>query len=184
MILAWVVLAPCAFLFKRYPKNAFGIDLTKTKVFKQVAGLPMFPEDFGGFPLSFFLHASFMTMAVIFTIAGGSIALSRFDGRVLAGHGGIGLTVILLAIWQPLPAYWCRRAHGHPSRVYFDFIHKLGGRTLLFLGPVNVLLGLFNYWTLWDPCRFPIFLAIVAIIDVTVVGVALTLECKKEKRMM
>eukprot|EP00657_Telonema_sp_P-1_P002686 TRINITY_DN16207_c0_g1_i1.p1 TRINITY_DN16207_c0_g1~~TRINITY_DN16207_c0_g1_i1.p1 ORF type:complete len:162 (+),score=51.16 TRINITY_DN16207_c0_g1_i1:1-486(+) len=116
-----------------------------------------------------------MSTAVVFTITGVSIALAGFDHRALYGHGIIGVVVFIAALVQPLPALFCRPDHGQPKRKYFNRVHWSFGSLALVLGAVNVLLGTFNYMTLWDNCTAPVFIGCAAagIGGVVVLGVVL-----------
>mmetsp|Transcript_41574 Transcript_41574/g.75347 ORF Transcript_41574/g.75347 Transcript_41574/m.75347 type:complete len:367 (+) Transcript_41574:56-1156(+) len=137
MLLAWAFIAPLAAVIKRHQfRLPFG--LAEVRVRK--------------FPLGFVLHGAMMLTAVVLTLIGGIVALGAFERRAVAAHFPIGVAVILLAFWQPLPAIFCRPEHDSPRRKYFNWIHGGGGRLCIFCGVLNVFLGCYNFQTLWDNC--------------------------------
>lgn len=167
MLLAWALFAPMAWLIKRHAGTVPFLRLTrKVKPF----GKP--------FPLAFLLHGGLNTSAVVCTIIGGAIAAAEFDRRALFGHGALGLVVIITAIWQPFPAFFCRPVHGHPKRLLFNRVHRTGGVICLVGGGINVILGTFNYSTLWDPCIAPIFSGLAFSLIGVFIALAIGLEVK------
>ena len=146
LLLAWAFIAPTAYLIKH---NMVHYSCLTSKVYN--------------LPLGFVLHGSLMLTAVLFTIVGVGIALHSFDHRAVYGHLQIGVLVLCLAIWQPLPALFCRPAHGNKRRPAFNRVHRWGGFLCLILGGLNTFLGFLNYKTLWDNCNAPNFLVAVLV---------------------
>jgi len=78
LFVAWVVLAPMAFLIKRFPHIHPALpDLSQKKL--------------KGLPLHFLLHGFMMLTVVIFTIAGVGIALGNFGRPSRAGKLSVSL---------------------------------------------------------------------------------------------
>eukprot|EP00927_Polykrikos_kofoidii_P051740 TRINITY_DN45531_c0_g1_i1.p1 TRINITY_DN45531_c0_g1~~TRINITY_DN45531_c0_g1_i1.p1 ORF type:complete len:371 (+),score=25.15 TRINITY_DN45531_c0_g1_i1:76-1188(+) len=138
MLTAWCLLAPLAVLTKRHGAR-YGLGTRKIK----------------GYPLPFVLHGGMMLTAVLLTIIGASIALARFHKRAVSGHLPIGIAVLILSVWQPLPAVLCRPDHVSPRRKYFNWVHRGGGVVCLVGGAINVFLGVENFELLWDRCQAP-----------------------------
>ena len=145
LLLAWLWLAPMAALIKRHAATVPFLA-------------PFLTAKVGGkYPVAFLLHGGLMLLAVLLTCIAVGIALGRFDSRAQYGHGTIGVIVLLLALWQPLPALLCRPDHGSPRRSLFNRVHRTGAGALLLLAVVNVFLGIRNFDLLWDQCTVPVF---------------------------
>mmetsp|Transcript_55492 Transcript_55492/g.132287 ORF Transcript_55492/g.132287 Transcript_55492/m.132287 type:complete len:368 (-) Transcript_55492:253-1356(-) len=162
MLIAWAVLAPFAAIIKRHmTRLPFGLSEVKV----------------GKFPIGFVIHGAMMLTAVTLTLVGGILALGAFDRRAVAGHFPIGLVVMILAIWQPLPAIFCRPEHDSPNRKYFNWVHVGGGRLCIFLGVVNVFLGAYNFRTLWDNCTAMGWFIAASLAIVAAIVTAVVMEC-------
>eukprot|EP00656_Telonema_subtile_P057359 TRINITY_DN9409_c0_g1_i3.p1 TRINITY_DN9409_c0_g1~~TRINITY_DN9409_c0_g1_i3.p1 ORF type:complete len:222 (+),score=70.52 TRINITY_DN9409_c0_g1_i3:94-759(+) len=164
LISSWCFLAPMAIVFKRNPTTLACLDLSR-----KVAG----------YPLAFLLHGIFMGTAVLFTFIGVMIALIGFDRRATDEHISLGVSVFAIAVFQPVPALFCRPEHDSPKRIYFKILHIVGGVTACVLGIVNVWLGIDNFKTLWNKCEGPSFtIAMFALLGVVAV-LAVVLEVLK-----
>jgi len=166
MLMAWAFIAPIAAIIKRH-QFILPFGLSEVKV--------------GKFPIGFVIHGVMMLTAVLLTLIGGIIALGGFDRRAVFGHFPIGLIVIVLAFWQPLPAIFCRPEHDSPRRKYFNWVHGIGGRVCIFLGVVNVFLGCFNFQTLWDNCTSMGWWIPAALGVLTAIVLAILMECRARK---
>ena len=133
MAIAWCLIAPSAIVIARHFRN----------------------HD----PLWFKLHRFMQYSVVIITTIAISLAFSFGSGPAMTSHKGIGITVFVLALIQPIVAF-VRPHKGEPNRKKFNNFHHLNGYAMQALGFANCMIGL-NYWRT-DPASVDTYYYLIA----------------------
>lgn len=94
-------------------------------------------------PLWFYLHISIQFVGFIFglaTVVAGTQLYNKIHAHVRT-HRGIGIFVLTLSILQVM-AFFLRPNHEAKTRKYWNWYHHWVGRIALFLGALNIVLGI------------------------------------------
>lgn len=141
MITAWCFIAPSAVLIKR-------LGHCQREVRQATVG------EGARVPWALPLHAMLLAVAVILTIAGAALSINGFKRKLGAnyGHQGLGMAVLVMACYQPLPAACavsvcsrkCRK-EGSAPRKMSRCVHLLGAFMLFFMALWNIFTGIRNF---------------------------------------
>ncbi|KAK9121942.1 hypothetical protein Syun_019559 [Stephania yunnanensis] len=94
-------------------------------------------------PLWFHFHVCFQFLGFLIglaTVVLGKVLYDKLNANISA-HRGIGITVLTLSILQ-ISAYFLRPHKDAKNRKYWNWYHNWVGRIALFLGAVNIVLGM------------------------------------------
>ncbi|MCE3214679.1 hypothetical protein HAX54_053035 [Datura stramonium] len=94
-------------------------------------------------PLWYYFHVYAQFIGFILGLAGAvvGIELNNKLQQDIPGHQGIGILILVLSILQVL-AFFIRPDKDSKYRKYWNLYHSSVGRTALFFGAVNIVLGL------------------------------------------
>ncbi|OIT07408.1 PREDICTED: cytochrome b561 and DOMON domain-containing protein At3g61750-like isoform X2 [Nicotiana attenuata] len=94
-------------------------------------------------PLWYYFHVSAQYIGFILGLAGVVVGV-QLNNRLqphIPGHQGIGILILVLSILQVL-AFFVRPDKDSKYRKYWNLYHAWVGRTALFFGAVNIVLGM------------------------------------------
>lgn len=99
-------------------------------------------------PWWFRMHRALQSVGLLFAVIGFAFGIaSTLSRHFQFAHGAIGLVAMILAILQPLNAFF--RPHkqkGQPltrARIAWEYLHRWSGRISVLLGLINISLGMF-----------------------------------------
>lgn len=103
----------------------------------------IFARYFRSQPLWYYFHVSAQFIGFILGLAGVVVGV-QLNNRLqphIPGHQGIGILILVLSILQVL-AFFVRPDKDSKYRKYWNLYHGWVGRTALFFGAVNIVLGM------------------------------------------
>ena len=127
-------------------------------------------------PLWFKLHRALQMTGLLFAIIGLIFGFLSVQSKHLSfAHGAIGIVMMIIAILQPINAFFRPHKHkGEPisvKRKRWELLHLTAGRIAILLAFVNIPLGLFmivaprGAWITWF-VLFSIFMAVYVFMEV------------------
>eukprot|EP00479_Gromia_sphaerica_P011361 TRINITY_DN5575_c0_g1_i1.p1 TRINITY_DN5575_c0_g1~~TRINITY_DN5575_c0_g1_i1.p1 ORF type:complete len:295 (-),score=53.07 TRINITY_DN5575_c0_g1_i1:430-1314(-) len=95
-------------------------------------------------PMWFYIHRLLNTLAILLTIAAFFMGIAVFGDHTQTAHMAIGIVVFILALQQPLNAFFrpSKRDGMTRARHRWEFLHFWGGRICVALGLANVAIGM------------------------------------------
>ena len=139
MWLAWAFFAPVGVLAARYWRPEWPHYLPGGgRVWFQLHRVLLFCA----------LACTIIGIAAIFGFIGFFADLSGAQLMVLRAHPIIGITVLVLAVLNPVIAY-CRPVQDSRWRPVFNVLHTLIGRVMMILAIFNIFVGLQFYQASW-----------------------------------